>query len=455
MAHCESPATVLLIDWPRQHYFMRGLYCFYQAGVRWVHIEMKSLSGLEPQVPCSCLKTWKPRHAVLSGSQLEWYEAVSVAEPLSKPAGTLFLNGATVTTEVAGAKLPGQPSATITVVSADGKVSLQLGAASLEDSRSWDTALRAAAGDAAAQARFAAKGSNEPGLLAGSSSLTQEVAVDPLASAQREAETALRHAAATAEPPPPYADDTTAALHARIAELEAQQAAEEARRAERERSAAADAARSAQLLAEREAAQRREVEVQAELRRRAEEDAAAARRETDAKARLLAEQAAQIDARMSRVKMDEKAATSTVEVAAKTSGHPPVQELEPAPGTSTAAAAEASIVMIAASLPPPRSLSSPAARPAELLPLPVVVGPQPPAPALGVTTAPALASTTPVASHEIALAAAPAMRASEEGLKGIDTGPAAELLAAAAEPEWGEWSCSPDGEDRVAMRKRM
>ena len=420
---------------------------------------------------------------MLSGSRLAWFEGDSAPGSTSKPTGSLGLRGAIITPSGPPAKL-GVPAATIVIVAADGKSAMNIGVASISAAASWEQALRAASGDASARAAFLAAraAAAPPGQsVTGSFSEVTEASTPvsmsrptadgfSVSSGERDAAPARLHDSSAAA----AAVATTAALQARITELEAQNAAEAARRIEVERAAAAEAARAAQLLSEREEARRREAELAAALHHRSAA-AAASLAKVDggpaddsqasfepAAARSQPAVQAAVPPTVRPREADAPAGDSSPEALAHPRSDQPPPFIGP-PRTGSAAPAPSVRETLAAGQ-SSGSAADATASAANLL-IDAAAPPMPDPPTAGSSngsTANFLvdaAAPPPVSQRLAGGGPPPKPRAVVEppaaDATGVDESVSTPPPAVALEPEWGPWACEPNGEERVAMKKRM
>lgn len=419
-------------------------------------------------------QAWKPKYAIVSGSRLAWFDSESAPAPASKPAGALGLrDGLIAVTASPPAPRDGAPrSSYISVSSADGGTTLQLGFVSPADAPAWELALRAATGDASSRSAFFASrstadknASGDGGTALPSVFPSLAVASNAHGSAERssvssEALTAQRDPAEEMELPRPGAADSlsTAALQSRIAELEAQHAAEAARRVDAERAAAAEALRAASLHTEREAARLREAKLEEELQRRSEAIAASPSRVHGGSSVVVAletpEQAA--DPSASQRRSEEPRVVALHDPAPSTT---PMSEVHgraargSRPTDVATAVAEAS--MIAAALPlqsesgATGTVSANVPEPHSKTPTPQ---PLPPPPSEAAAAALLVsAAAPPLASSVLTPLDTPGVSSARSHRENGDNSSLRPVVAA----DWGLWTCDPDGEERVAMKRRM
>lgn len=418
-------------------------------------------------------QAWKPKYAIVSGSRLAWFDSETAPPPASKPAGAMGLQSGVVTVTAAPpAPKEGAPkSSTISVSAADGGSTVQLGFMSPDDARTWELALRAATGDAAARASFfasrapAASAMDSPGdgstapTSTAVSTAAAHVAPDSAerSSVNSEALTVYRDVAEEAELSRPSADAaSTAALQSRIAELEAQHAAEAARRVDAERAAAAEAARVASLHAEREAARQREARLEAELQRRSEAVTEASAKALVVGSVMAAQEQAPAVAIFPPISDGGRiqALHTTMHDTATYIARPSellgqAHAAQPQPADASTAAAEAS--MIAAALPLPSAVVPPGPTESVHAVVPGATRPEPPPPL------PPPPSEAAAAALLVSAAAPPVSASSSAPLKAVGSGSGGDdaVLRPAMVADWGPWACDPDGEERVAMKKRM
>lgn len=363
---------------------------------------------------------------------------------------------------------------------------MNVGVASTTAAASWEQALRAAAGDTSARVAFmAARAAAAPAGQSVTGSFSEVTDASTPVSMSRPTADGVSVSSGERDAAPARLHDSssagaevanTAALQARITELEAQNAAEAARRVEVERAAAAEAVRAAQLLSEREEARRREAELAAELLHRSAAAAASLVKvdggpadDSRASFEPAAARPAVQAAAPANMRPGERAAPSATAgdgssdaLAHSTSEQPPPVFGPPRTGSAaptpsereTLAAGQASESAAGAATSAANFLIDAAAPPV------LAAAAAPIARSCG-STANFLvdAAAPPSASQRVVGGGSALMPRVVESpyaaATGVDESIPTPPPAVTLELEWGPWACEPDGEERVAMKKRM